>query len=1336
MAGKDLFSDVPASHWLIEDYYDSDPAAPDKTYAKRGAFLSKVEFDPMEYSIPPNNMPSTDSSQLLALMVAKQVLEDAAQGQFSKMDKERISVILGSAGSTGLTVEMGSRIQRPVWVKSLRESGLPEQQVQEICDRIAAHYPAWNESTFPGLLGNVIAGRIANHYNIGGTNCVVDAACASSLSAVTMGIMELHAGHSDLVITGGIDTLNNIMTYMSFSKTPALSPTGDCRPFSDQADGTMLGEGLCMLAMRRLEDAEKDGDRIYAVLQGYGSSSDGKSKSVYAPVAQGQAKALRRAYDMAGYGPQTVELVEAHGTGTKAGDAAEFNGLTSVFDDGMRADRQWCALGSVKSQVGHTKGAAGAAGLFKAVMALHHKVYPPTIKVDRPNPKLNIESSPFYLNTKTRPWIRGSEHPRRASVSAFGFGGSNFHVTLEEYTGAGNKAWKIRSSPTELIVLCADTPEQLMELCLQMNAELVQSERTLADYARISQEGLAAAKQAKLCIVTADLQELGSQLQFVAPKLKGQVDPASLLRKGIYYAFGASPGKIGMAFPGQGSQYVGMGKDLAIHFDEARAVWDAAASAQAFPVQGKLHDIVFPKPVFTDEELKAQELALRATQWAQPAIGAMSISAWRVLQMAGIEVDMLAGHSYGEITALCAAQSIDEQTMLRIARTRGELMAEAAVAEGAMSAVFHDKELAEWLAVEAARFGVAIANRNSPVQTVISGESAAIIALENMLSEKGVRFQRLPVATAFHSPLVENSVKPFREYLEECTFQPGCMTVLANKDAGAYPDTADAMREQLAQQIARPVLFKEQVEAMYEQGVRTFIEVGPASALTGLVGQCLEGRPHLAVAMDKKGRHGLTSLWHALAQLIVSGVAMDLSAFWTPYAPVAEKKEPAKRGFVLPVSGTNYGKKYPPETGAAGLPKPNPEAVPPVKAEPLPVVFSVPDSANYQTTQKVETTSIPAGYIQDQEVEVFMNNNNQAAKLDLLTIIAELQKQTVEAHLAYQNVMSESHIAFLRTAETTLAGLGSLINGNVPLQSSLASNVSPQRSVLSAPMPTQIPNIMPVAPAPAPAPVPQPAALQPQSIEHVPAVQVMAAAPMPVEMPTYTRMAAPPVSAPPTLAPQVITAPAIQHKTDINQTMLEIVAEKTGYPVEMLDFTTELESGLGIDSIKRVEILSALQERIPRMPEVQPGEMAALNTLGEISSYINKLMNGHGEQSTAAVEAIRAAQFSSAELVATSAETAATDKAESVHTLEQLQQVMLEIVAEKTGYPVEMLDLTTELESGFGIDSIKRVEILSAAQERVPNLPEVQPGEMAVLSTLGEIVDYLNGLLGNVQKKN
>jgi len=265
--GVDLFSDVPASHWSLDDYYDPSPRTPDKVYARRGGFLPDIDFSPMDFGIPPNVLPATDTAQLLGLRVAQQVLEDAAGGDFSQIDRERVSVILGASGGTEMTTYMAGSLQRPVWERGLRAAGLSEGEMAAFSESVASGYTPWQENTFPGLLGNVIAGRIANRFDLGGTNCVIDAACASSLAALEVGLHELYLGEADMVIAGGVDAFNDILMFTCFARVTALSPSGDCRPFSDKSDGTMLGEGLAMLALKRLDDAEREGDRIYAVIR-------------------------------------------------------------------------------------------------------------------------------------------------------------------------------------------------------------------------------------------------------------------------------------------------------------------------------------------------------------------------------------------------------------------------------------------------------------------------------------------------------------------------------------------------------------------------------------------------------------------------------------------------------------------------------------------------------------------------------------------------------------------------------------------------------------------------------------------------------------------------------------------------------------------------------------------------------------------------------------------------------------------------------------------------------------------------------------------------------------
>ncbi|HEX4950816.1 MAG TPA: beta-ketoacyl synthase N-terminal-like domain-containing protein, partial [Blastocatellia bacterium] len=741
---KDLLTDVPASHWRTEDYYDADPKTPDKTYGKRGGFLPDVPFEPLAFGIPPNQLESTDSGQLLALLVAKQVLDDAFRGQFANADKERISVIIGTTGATELILEMASRLERPKWQRALREEGLDDTTANRVCDRIAAQYAEWKESTFPGLLPNVVAGRIAHKLDLGGMNCITDAACASSLAALEIALNELHLHHSDVVITGGVDALNTISMFMCFSKTPALSLTGDCRPFDAEADGTMLGEGLGMIALKRLEDAERDGDEIYALIRGLGAASDGKSSSVYAPVSEGQARAVRKAYEHAGYAPQTVELVEAHGTATKVGDVTEVEGLKRVFlREGK--DAPWCALGSIKGNIGHTKAAAGIASLLKATLALQHKTLPPTIKVTTPNPKLDLENSAFYLNTEARPWIRGAAHPRRASVSSFGFGGSNFHVTLEEYVG--NARPRLRQFKSELFLFSAPTKAALLNECQQVHCRDEQSFRFLA---QSCQQNFNAAAQHRLAIVATSAEDLRAKLQQATQQLQ-QSDNAFASPNGIYYGVGSRPGKLAFLFPGQGSQYVNMSADLTMTFDAARSAWDEVAELALG--DAALHQVVFPPPVFSSEQRDAQEARLKETDWAQPALANTSVAQLRLLAALGLQAEGYAGHSLGELTALYAAGAFDHSTLLAVTRRRGELMKEAAQTPGAMLAVRASSALIA-SHLQAWQSAATIANYNAPEQVILAGTNEAIRDAQARFTAEKIPCTPLPVATAFHSHIV------------------------------------------------------------------------------------------------------------------------------------------------------------------------------------------------------------------------------------------------------------------------------------------------------------------------------------------------------------------------------------------------------------------------------------------------------------------------------------------------------------------------------------------------------------------------------------------------------
>ena len=624
--GKDAITEVPASHWSAQDYYDPDPKRPDHVYCTKGAFLSPFSFDPTEFGVPPASLEATDTSQLLGLVVAKMTLEDAGYVNGRQFDKDRASVILGVTGTQELVLPLGARLGFPKWRRALEAAGVGSETLQDALERMGDEYVGWQENSFPGLLGNVVAGRISNRLDFGGTNCVVDAACASSMSALHMALLELTSGKSNMVLTGGVDALNDIFMHMCFSKTHILSPTGDVRPFSEAADGTVLGEGIGMVLLKRLEDAETDGDRIHAVIRGIGTASDGRSQSIYAPRAEGQAKALRSAYRSAGIDPATVGLVEAHGTGTRVGDKVEFQALCNVFGN-RKEDSPKCAIGSIKSMIGHTKAAAGSAGLIKTVLSLSQKTLPPTLKVETPDPELNVEKSPFHISTITRPWFNRRRHPRRAGVSAFGFGGSNFHVVLEEY--GSRKADIGWDESIDILALSEASPEACEKKLSEIRTSLKDSMSASTDLRKaaraLREEFSPSAPFRLLAIIRYDETAPEAALDAIQKAESAisdwrRMDPAEGLyqRKDVFISSRSTPGKLALLFPGQGSQYLYMGRDLVCGFPDS---FEAVSFAETrSPAARLLGDVIYPEPGLGLETRKQQEAQLQDTRQAQPAI--------------------------------------------------------------------------------------------------------------------------------------------------------------------------------------------------------------------------------------------------------------------------------------------------------------------------------------------------------------------------------------------------------------------------------------------------------------------------------------------------------------------------------------------------------------------------------------------------------------------------------------------------------------------------------------------------------------------------------------------
>ncbi len=867
----DAITEVPKDRWNWHLYFDPDPNTRDKIYSKWGGFIDPVPFNPTKYGMPPNTLSSIEPLQLLTLEVVQKAIEDAGYAN-RPFHRERTSVILGSSGGiSDLGQRYSFRSNLPMFVKDI-----PPEALSKL--------PEWTEDSFAGILLNVAAGRVANRFDFGGVNYTVDAACASSLAAVYLAVRELENETSDMVIVGGTDTLQNPFSYLCFSKTHALSPRGRCRTFDESADGIVISEGIAVLVLKRLSDAERDGDRIYAVIKAVSGSSDGRDKGLTAPRPEGQALALKRTYAMAGFSPASVGLIEAHGTGTVAGDRAEIETLKQIFETAGAAP-QSCAIGSVKSMIGHTKSTAGVASLIKVALSLYHKVLPPTIGVEKPNPIL--AGSPFYVNIEARPWICGTmDQPRRAGVSAFGFGGTNFHAVVEEYAGnfltsshdAVSHCW-----PSELFLLTGHSRKELLEAVDKLSHALLHgASPALRDLAyTLWKHSKKDNSELKLAIVASSLDDLQQKLTSAGENLKnpgcGQIhDP-----KGIYFTEEpmGRDNKIAFLFPGQGSQYPDMLRDLAILFPEVRERFELADRILAGRLPRPLSTFIFPPPRFDQEEERICQQGLTKTNIAQPALGAADMGLFHLLQTFGIKPNMVAGHSYGEYVALCAAGVFNEEVLYSLSEARGRFIAEMAGQDlGTMVAVDAGRETVKEIVSSVE--GLWIANLNAPKQTIVSGTSPGTEEAVKRLEAQGMRTRPIAVSCAFHSPLMAPARDRLADLLSTIEVVTPKLDVFSNTTAAPYPQYHGDIIALLSKHLVQPVEFTGEIEAMYRAGARIFVEVGPRNVLTGLTQQILEGQPYLAVALNTPSRSGILQMHHALAQLAAHGVHLQLDRLY------------------------------------------------------------------------------------------------------------------------------------------------------------------------------------------------------------------------------------------------------------------------------------------------------------------------------------------------------------------------------------------------------------------------------------------------------------------------
>ena len=1237
----DAITQIPTERFDINRYFDEDKAARDKIYVNWGGFLDAIDFDPLRYGIPPKVMSSIDPFQLLCLEVVKQALADSGYLNYP-FPNDRTGVILGASGGLGdLGMQYGFRAELPRFIDG------PVSQIM-------TQLPEWSEDSFAGILLNVCAGRVANRFDLGGVNFTVDAACASSLAAVNLAARELCQGSADVMIAGGVDTVQSPFGYLCFSKTQAFSPVGRCKTFDQSADGTIISEGLVTLILKRLADAERDGDRIYAVIKSVAGSSDGRDKSLTAPRPLGQKRALERAYAQAGISPASVGLVEAHGTGTVVGDSAELQALTDVYKaDGASA--RGCALGSVKSAIGHTKAAAGVAGLLKTALALHHKVIPPTLHVHDPIAALQEKESPFFVTGEPMPWIRrASGEPRRAAVSAFGFGGTNFHAVLEEYTGdftnplskAARQIWD-----SELLTWRANSSEELQKMLSSFRKQMSDaSSPNLGQLAESLWRGIKNSGDHRLAIVATDIQDLVQKLDQVLGNISQQGNGIQNPRGTYLNRQRKYEGTVAFLFSGQGSQYPYMCRNLILNFAELRLALEKADSQLSVHTNKPLSSFIIPSSLIAQGEDKRLMKALTDTAIAQPALGALGIGLIKLLSNLNLNADMVVGHSYGEYLALHYAGVLSQGDLLRISARRGQLIKDCATQDpGGMVAVLADP-VATATAIEGLK-GVWLANFNGPKQTIIAGSRDGLQAASEQLTSNNLTFRKVPVACAFHSPLVQGAAAKLGQDIQQLALSSPKIDVFSNSTGIPYPDEPEQIKEILSTHITTPVRFMQDIESMYNAGARWFVEVGPKSVLSSLAASILKPHDTTVLCLDDASKDTLSHFQNVLGQLWSEGIDLNIDRLYRgrkdSLGDAAYSENKASTNSVnFKVDGGRAWKadqtppvKKPVSLFAAAQPQPhaqqhngglmndsngsagsNPRQTPDTDSETDYVRKNEDGHSAMPMTQKEGIDSVMSDYQR------------------LMHRFLETQQDIMMRYLS-TNMQSEAdeHLQSIAPFDPKQPVIDSTLENNREIDDALIPADPPApNSTLAEPDDSAAENSTQVDHADDlyklisertgyPSDVLDPgldleADLGIDSIKKVEILSAFRQSRATADQSTVAELMEELTSAKTLREIEVILgnmstdnlpSEASQSPADQNSAqhdLIELVSERTGYPQDMLDMNLAIEGDLGIDSIKRVEILGAYQKS--RGKEEQHAiqdlmdMLTAAKTLGEITELL------------------------------------------------------------------------------------------------------------------------------------
>ena len=858
VVGRNSISEVPPDRWDPAVFHDPDSTANDRVSCKRGGYLvAPIAFDPTAHGVMPLAVAGGEPESFLVLDTAQAALADAGYAG-GVGDGRRVEVVIGRGNyfnRGNLTrLQHGRIVAQTLAILRQLHPDWTEAEFEAVRADLKASLPPFEAATIPAQVTNGTAGRVANRLDLGGASFVVDAASASSLVALDLGSRALVERRADLALVGGVYIQADVDFPMVFTRLGALSRTGVARPFARDADGTVPGEGVGVLVLKRLDDAERDSDRVYAVVKGVGLASDGRGPSLAAPSARGHVRAIRRAYRGADVDPSTVGFVEGHGLGVPASDRAELRALHAVFPP-ARDGAGKIALGAASALIGHAMPAAGMAGLIKAALALHHRVLPLTPNADRPHGLLADDRSPFELPGASRPWIHGGlAHPRRAGVNAFGFAGISAHAVLEEHTATDQAItpgcqtrWE-----TEAILLSDVDRRALIARARQLLDWLDrESNRSapLKDLA-FTLNTRRPPGACRLALVVDSLDDLRDRLRGAVEKLSNPDCRSIRDARGCYFwerPMGG-PGTLAFVFAGEGAQYPGMLGDLCQHFPEVRAWFDTADRVAR--EQG--HRLVPSGPLFGGRTPEGETGGLWSLGTAVNCVLSAHWGLRTLLAHLGIRPDRVLGHSSGEILALAAAGvlEIDRDFSDRLAglgTVFERLDCDGRVPQAALVAIAADRVRVERACREVDE-RLTVALDNCPHQVIVAGTEAAANRLVGRLRGEGVICEVLPFTRAYHTESFRVALGPIDDFFRALPMSRPSIPIDSCAIAGPMPDDVAGIRRLAVEQWASPVAFRSTIEAMYDAGARVFVEVGARGNLTGFIEDTLRGRPHFAVA--------------------------------------------------------------------------------------------------------------------------------------------------------------------------------------------------------------------------------------------------------------------------------------------------------------------------------------------------------------------------------------------------------------------------------------------------------------------------------------------------------